>query len=102
MEQYILALDAGTTSNRCILFDSKGQMRGVTQREFTQIYPKPGWVEHDPMEIWATQSAVLAEALAKAGGAGVHRLSGLRSGGGDGERHRPAAHRPQRRWRRQP
>ena len=67
MEQYILALDAGTTSNRCILFNSKGQMCGVTQREFTQIYPKPGWVEHDPMEIWATQSAVLAEALAKAG-----------------------------------
>ncbi len=67
--KYIMALDAGTTSNRCILFNKQGEMCGVTQREFTQIYPKPGWVEHDPMEIWATQSAVLAEALAKAGAA---------------------------------
>ncbi len=69
MEQYIVALDAGTTSNRCILFNRKGEMCGVSQREFTQIYPKPGWVEHDPLEIWATQSSVLAEALAKAGSA---------------------------------
>ncbi len=67
MEQYVLALDAGTTSCRCILFDRNGRMCGVSQREFTQHYPKPGWVEHDPMEIWAAQSSVLAEQLALAG-----------------------------------
>ncbi len=69
MKQYIVALDAGTTSNRCILFNRKGEMCGVSQREFTQIYPKPGWVEHDPLEIWATLSSVLAEVLAKTGNA---------------------------------
>jgi glycerol kinase len=63
---FVLALDQGTTSSRAIVFDHDGSIRAVAQREFTQIYPRPGWVEHDPAEIWATQSSVLAEALAKA------------------------------------
>ena len=63
---FILALDQGTTSSRAIVFDHSGSIRAVAQREFRQIYPRPGWVEHDPMEIWATQSGVMAEALAKA------------------------------------
>src|SRR5258708_13219364 len=63
---FVLALDQGTTSSRAILFDHAGSIRGVAQREFAQIYPQPGWVEHDPMEIWATQSAVMTEVLAKA------------------------------------
>ena len=63
---FVLALDQGTTSSRAIVFDHDGSIRAVAQREFTQIYPRPGWVEHDPAEIWATQSGVLAEALAKA------------------------------------
>src|SRR5256885_8285345 len=62
----VLALDQGTTSSRAILFDHAGSIRAVAQREFAQIYPQPGWVEHDPMEIWATQSAVMTEVLAKA------------------------------------
>jgi glycerol kinase len=64
--RYVLALDQGTTSSRAIIFDHQGAVVGVAQKEFEQIYPKPGWVEHDPMEIWATQSAVAAEALSKA------------------------------------
>ena len=64
---FILALDQGTTSSRAIVFDHDGSIRAVAQREFHQIYPQPGWVEHDPMEIWATQSGVMAEVLAKAG-----------------------------------
>jgi glycerol kinase len=64
---FILALDQGTTSSRAIVFDHDGSIRAVAQNEFAQIYPQPGWVEHDPMEIWATQSGVMAEALAKAG-----------------------------------
>ena len=63
---FVLALDQGTTSSRAILFDHAGSIRAVAQREFEQIYPQPGWVEHDPMEIWATQSAVMTEVLAKA------------------------------------
>jgi len=63
----ILALDQGTTSSRAIVFDSDGAIRAVAQREFTQIYPKPGWVEHDPEEIWSTQLAVAHEAISKAG-----------------------------------
>ena len=55
MKKYVLALDQGTTSSRAILFDSYGNIKRVSQREFTQIFPKPGWVEHDPMEIWRTQ-----------------------------------------------
>ena len=53
MKQYVIALDQGTTSSRCILFDREQNIVGVAQREFTQIYPKPGWVEQDPMEIWS-------------------------------------------------
>jgi glycerol kinase len=66
-KSFVLALDQGTTSSRAIVFDHGGAVRGVAQREFTQIYPQPGWVEHDPLEIWATQSGVMAESLAKAG-----------------------------------
>ena len=54
MGKYIMALDAGTTSNRCILFNEKGERLSVAQREFTQYFPKPGWVEHDADEIWAS------------------------------------------------
>ncbi len=64
--QYILALDQGTTSSRAIVFDHGGRSVAVAQKEFAQIYPKPGWVEHDPVEIWASQSAMAAEALARA------------------------------------
>jgi len=64
---FVLALDQGTTSSRAIVFDRAGVVRAVAQREFAQAYPQPGWVEHDPLEIWATQSGVMAEALAKAG-----------------------------------
>lgn len=67
MEQYILAFDAGTTSSRAIIFDSKGKICSVAQKEFTQIFPKSGWVEHDPLEIWSSQAAVAAEAITKIG-----------------------------------
>ena len=63
MANYIMALDAGTTSNRCILFDEKGNMCSVAQREFRQYFPKPGWVEHDADEIWASQLGVAVEAM---------------------------------------
>jgi len=63
---YILALDQGTTSSRALLFDDHGDVRFVAQREFTQIFPQPGWVEHDPEEIAASQIAVALEVLAKA------------------------------------
>ena len=63
MSKYVMALDAGTTSNRCIIFDHAGNRVAVAQKEFTQIYPHPGWVEHDPMEIWATQLGVAQEAI---------------------------------------
>jgi len=65
--RYVLALDQGTTSSRALLFDQQGNVRSVAQREFAQIFPQPGWVEHDPEEIAATQIAVALEALAKAG-----------------------------------
>ncbi len=64
---FVLALDQGTTSSRAIVFDHRGEARGVAQQEFRQIFPEPGWVEHDPTEIWATQSAVMHGALASAG-----------------------------------
>ena len=67
MSKYIMALDAGTTSNRCILFNREGEVCSVAQKEFRQIYPKAGWVEQDPMEIWATQIGVAQEALQKIG-----------------------------------
>ena len=69
MDQYIMALDQGTTSSRCILFDREGKICSVAQREFRQIFPKPGWVEHDPMDIWSTQIGVAAEAMGKIGAA---------------------------------
>ncbi|RXZ70347.1 glycerol kinase [Fusobacterium necrophorum] len=65
--KYIIALDQGTTSSRAILFDENQSIVGVAQKEFTQYYPKEGWVEHDPMEIWSSQSGVLAEVIARAG-----------------------------------
>lgn len=67
MGKYIMALDAGTTSNRCILFNEKGEMCSVAQKEFTQYFPKPGWVEHDANEIWSTQLGVAVEAMSKIG-----------------------------------
>ncbi len=110
---YILALDQGTTSSRAILFDHGGAVVAVAQQEFPQIFPKPGWVEHDPKEIWASQIAVAAEALARAqaGAAGRRRhrhhqpaRNHRRLGPGDGraglQRHRlagPAHGRPLRR-----
>lgn len=66
-DKYILALDQGTTSSRCILFDKGGNICSMAQKEFTQYYPKPGWVEHDPMEIWSSQLAVATEAMARLG-----------------------------------
>ncbi|QZT34853.1 glycerol kinase GlpK [Caldalkalibacillus thermarum TA2.A1] len=66
-KNYILALDQGTTSSRAILFDKQGQIVGIAQKEFEQIYPQPGWVEHDPMEIWGTQSGVAREVLERTG-----------------------------------
>ena len=66
-EGFILALDQGTTSSRAIIFDHQGQIRSVAQKEFTQIFPQPGWVEHDPNEIWSSQAGVAAEATAKLG-----------------------------------
>lgn len=65
MAKYVMALDQGTTSSRCILFNERGQAMSVAQKEFKQIFPKAGWVEHDPMEIWATQFSVASEAMAK-------------------------------------
>lgn len=65
MDGYILALDQGTTSSRAILFDNLGNIKGVSQKEFRQIFPKVGWVEHDAMDIWATQSGVCREVLEK-------------------------------------
>ena len=67
MAKYIMALDAGTTSNRCILFNQKGEICSVAQKEFTQIYPQPGWVEHDANEIWETQLMVCKLAMSKIG-----------------------------------
>ena len=63
MNKYILALDQGTSSSRAIVFDQHGQTKAVAQKEFTQIFPKPGWVEHNPMEIWSSQASVIAEAI---------------------------------------
>ena len=65
MAKYLMALDQGTTSSRCILFEKNGKIHSMAQKEFSQIYPQPGWVEHDPREIWASQLAVTTEAMAK-------------------------------------
>ena len=67
MGKYVMALDAGTTSNRCILFNKKGEIVSVAQKEFTQYFPKPGWVEHNADEIWSTQLGVAVEAMSKIG-----------------------------------
>lgn len=67
MAKYVMALDAGTTSNRCILFNERGEIVSVAQKEFTQYFPKPGWVEHDADEIWSTQLGVAVEAMSKIG-----------------------------------
>ena len=67
---YILALDQGTTSSRAIIFDHDGNAVVTCQKEFPQYFPRPGWVEHNPMEIWASQSAVMAEAVASLGSEG--------------------------------
>ncbi len=67
MSKYVMALDSGTTSNRCILFNKKGEMCSVAQKEFTQHFPQPGWVEHDASEIWQTQLSVAREAMKKVG-----------------------------------
>ena len=64
--RYLLALDQGTSSSRSILFDTRGRVIAQSQREFRQIFPQPGWVEHDPLEIWNTQLATAREALANA------------------------------------
>ena len=67
IKKFILALDQGTSSSRAIVFDHEGSVRSVAQKEFTQHFPKPGWVEHDPMEIWASEAAVIAEAISTIG-----------------------------------
>ena len=67
MSKYILALDQGTSSSRAIVFDHDGNICSTAQQEFTQYFPQPGWVEHDPMEIWASEAAVIAEAISKIG-----------------------------------
>ena len=67
METFILALDQGTTSSRAIIFNKAGKVISIAQKEFTQYFPKSGWVEHDPNEIWSTQMGVAAEAITKAG-----------------------------------
>ncbi|MCB5714394.1 glycerol kinase GlpK [Lactonifactor longoviformis] len=67
MKKYIMALDQGTTSSRCILFNREGKICSMAQKEFTQYFPKPGWVEHDPMEIWSSQISVATEAMSRIG-----------------------------------
>ncbi len=76
MAQHILALDQGTSSSRSIVFDAQGRIVAMAQREFRQIYPQPGWVEHDPEEIWQTQLATAQEALARAG-LTAHDIAGI-------------------------
>ncbi len=76
MGKYIMALDQGTTSSRCILFDKQGKILSMAQKEFSQIYPNPGWVEHNPMEIWSSQMAVATEAMAMVG-ASAEDISGI-------------------------
>lgn len=76
MQKYIMALDQGTTSSRCILFDKGGNIRSIAQKEFTQIYPQPGWVEHNPREIWSSQLAVAIESMAQVG-AHAEQIAGI-------------------------
>ena len=67
MKEYMMALDQGTTSSRCILFDKMGNIRAKAQKEFAQIYPQEGWVEHNPKDIWSSQYSVMTEALTMLG-----------------------------------
>src|SRR5688500_17423838 len=67
MPEFILSLDQGTTSSRAIIFDRAGNLVSLAQKEFNQIYPTPGWVEHDPAEIWSSQVSVAAEVIVKRG-----------------------------------
>jgi glycerol kinase len=76
MSEYIIALDQGTTSSRTVILNKDARIVAIAQREFPQIYPEPGWVEHDPMQIWATQSSTLTEAMAGAG-IGSHLIAGI-------------------------
>lgn len=76
MNKYVMALDQGTTSSRCIIFDKTGKICSMAQKEFSQIYPQPGWVEHNPMEIWSSQLSVATEAMA-AIGADSEAISGI-------------------------
>src|SRR3569623_1427426 len=76
MDQYILAIDQGTTSSRAIVFDRAGSIRALAQREFTQHFPQPGWVEHDAAEIWSTQAGVITEALAQ-GRISFNQIAGI-------------------------
>ena len=76
MEKFIMALDQGTTSSRCILFNKQGKACSTAQKEFRQIFPKPGWVEHDPMDIWASQISVAVEAMSKIG-AGAENIAAI-------------------------
>ena len=76
MKKYILALDQGTSSSRAIVFDSQGKIKATSQKEFTQIFPKPDWVEHNPMEIWSSQASVIAEAITSIGING-HNIAGI-------------------------
>ena len=71
MSRYVLALDQGTTSSRAILFDASGAVAAVDQHEFPQYFPQPGWVEHDPEEIWTSQLRAARGALAKVGASGA-------------------------------
>ena len=86
MAKYILSLDQGTSSSRAIVFDHKGQIRSVAQREFTQYFPKPGWVEHDADEIFSTQLEVARQALAN-----VYSASAIESGTSERLSTMPAA-----------
>ena len=72
MEKFILSLDQGTSSSRAIVFDHEGDIRCVAQKEFTQHFPRPGWVEHDPREIWSSEAAVIAEAITEIGITGLN------------------------------
>src|ERR1700755_3188291 len=76
MASYILALDQGTTSSRAVLFDRSGRAVRMSQQEFRQIYPRPGWVEHDPEDLWATAVATVRDAMAKAG-APANTIAGI-------------------------
>ena len=76
MKQYILALDQGTTSSRCIIYDKTGEICSMAQKELTQIYPQIGWVEHNPLEIWSSQLAVMMEAMVMAG-ISVEQIRGI-------------------------